>query len=93
MENVAPSTRGQARGSQGAMWAGPGRAEEEGQGAEWEAGLAGRVAQTFRAVDSGLDPGLPQPRCDMFLLCGFRFRKNTPYPWESQEGLDLTLCS
>lgn len=80
-------TRGQAQGApQGAVWAGPGRAEEDSQGAEWEVGLAGRGGPDLQAVDSGLDPGLPQSRCDKFLLCGFRFRKNTPYPWESQEG-------
>ena len=66
--------------------AGPRRAEEDSQGAEWEVGLAGRGGPDLQAVDSGLDPGLPQSRCDKFLLCGFRFRKNTPYPWESQEG-------
>lgn len=73
-------------------WSRQSRAGEDGQGAEWEAGLAGQGGPDLQAVDSGLDPGLPCP--DVTSFCSVASgSERLPILGEARRGLDLTLCS
>ena len=74
-------------------WSRQSRAGEDGQGAEWEAGLAGQGGPDLQAVYSGLDPGLPSPDVTSFCSAASGSERTLPILGEARRALDLTLCS
>lgn len=73
------------------------RAGEDGQGSEWEAGLAGQGGPDLQAVDSGLDPGLPSPDVTSFCLVASGSERTLPILGKARRGFGFdsllpTVC-
>lgn len=88
-------TRGQAQGApQGAVWAGPGRAEQRKtakvQNGRW--GWQGGVAQTFRLWILALILDCPSPDVTSFCSVASGSERTLPILGKARRGLDFTLC-